>query len=251
MTHNDPGNGNGTDPTACLTVKPAHARALADHGPGWAIMWDDRNSQPVIVRPARGDDGTLLEICGYEDMFGLGGDCDTCGDAHTCDTCRPGGQPDFETIAGHMSDILGDTYFSRADIAACMPLTLPYTRALRAYGYERRSQGSRRPDSSSTRIYDAYGQEYRSPEGHRMEVSIPLTAPDPGHADAPSLIIRWISLGRIAPGGTYPRTYLRADTPAADVAELIAAHVALHPPAPAAPDPATGGPESAATPAPA
>jgi hypothetical protein len=150
MTHTDPGTGHGTDTVARhtvarRTVEPAHTRALADHGPGWAIMWDDHHDQPVIVHPERGDDGTLLEICVYEHMFGLGGDCDTCDDAHTCEACMPGGQPDFETIADHMTDILGDYYLSRDDIAAYMPLTLPYTRALRTYGYQRRSQGTTPP----------------------------------------------------------------------------------------------------------
>ncbi|MEU8324130.1 hypothetical protein AB0C33_37710 [Nonomuraea sp. NPDC048881] len=253
MTHTDLGTGNGSGTAARRTVEPAHARALTDHGPGWAIMWDDHHDQPVIARPERGDDGTLLEVCAYEHMFGLGSDCDTCDDAHTCEACMPGGQPDFETIAAHMTDILGDYYLSRADIAAYMPLTLPYTRALRAHGYQRHLQGSRRPGSRSPRIYDTYGQEYRSPEGHRVEVNIPLTAPDPAHGDAPAppLTIRWIYLGRIASGGTYPHTDLRADIPPADVAAMIAAHVDIHPPA--APDATAGGadgPDSAATPAP-
>ncbi|WP_219501815.1 hypothetical protein [Nonomuraea ceibae] len=236
-------------------VKAGHARALANYGPGWAIMWDDPNDQPVIVPTERGDDGTLLEICTYEDMFTLDGHCSTQEDARTCGACMPGGQPDFQAIAADMTDILGDYYLSRDDIAAYMPLTLPYTRALRAYGYQRHSQGSRYP-ADHTRAHDIYGQEYRSSEGHIVEVHVPLTpATDPAHGDAPAppLTIRWIYLGRIAPGGMYPVTDLRADTPPADVAELIAAHVNTHPPT-AAPDATTGGaggPESTATSAPA
>ncbi|MFC7101204.1 hypothetical protein ACFQQB_12400 [Nonomuraea rubra] len=106
-------------------VSPAHARALANYGPGWAIMWDDRHAQPVIVRAERGDDGSLLEICTYEDMFTLGGKCDPGEDTSTCPACTPGAPPDFYLIAAHMTDILGDYYHDRADIAACMPSRCP------------------------------------------------------------------------------------------------------------------------------
>ncbi|MEU6718662.1 hypothetical protein ABZ897_44970 [Nonomuraea sp. NPDC046802] len=233
------------------TVQPGHARALANHGPGWAIMWDDRDDQPVIVRPERGDDGTLLEICGYEGMFTLGGDCDPCEDAHTCDACMPDGQPNFEVIADHMTNILSDVYADRTDIAACMPLTLPYTRALAEHGYQRRFQGNRQAHT--------FNQLYRSPDGHLVELQIPLpNAP----ADAPTipLTIEWTYLRPrpTSPDTPTPETNLPADTPPTDIAALIAAHIAIHPPTPTTPGDTTDGtdrtdgtdaPDRAATPA--
>ncbi|MFE0156728.1 hypothetical protein ACFWY5_57055 [Nonomuraea sp. NPDC059007] len=221
MTH------TGTDTgTARRTVEPAHARALAEHGPGWAIMWDDRHDQPVIIRPERGDDGTLLEICPFEHMFGLGGFCDRCGYAHTCDQCVPSGPSGFEVIAAHMTDILGDYYLDRADIAAHMPLTLPYTRALAEHGIRRRFQG--------TRHGDTFYQRYVSPDDRHFYVIIPINPP-PADAPAPALTIEWIYLRpHPCPYTTdhpAPQTHIPADTPPADIAELIVAHLAIHPPA--------------------
>ncbi|SEN78617.1 hypothetical protein [Nonomuraea pusilla] len=215
-----------TDTADRRAVEPGHARSLADHGFGWAIMWDDRHDQPVIVRPEHGDDGTLLEICTYEEMFTLGGHCATREDARTCEECMPGGQPDFKVIANHMTDMLGDHYICRDDIAACMPLTVPYTRALTAYGYQRRAQGG--PHCEHT-----FHQRYVSPEGHPVELIMPIS-PIPDDPSAPPLTIEWTYLGHIGPEGAYPVTDLPADTPPADVAELIATHVAIHPPAPSA-----------------
>ncbi|MEV0623545.1 hypothetical protein AB0I81_60230 [Nonomuraea sp. NPDC050404] len=206
-------------------VSPGHARALANYGPGWAIMWDDRHGQPVIVRPERGDDGSLLEICTYEEMFTLGGDCDPGEDASTCPACTPGAPPDFYMIATHMTDILGDYYHDRADIAAYMPLTLPYTRALTQHGYQRRMQGNRYY-RNEVRQHDTFNQLYRSPDHHLVRLIIALTP-----APAP-LTIEWTYLGRTGPDDTYPVTDIPADTPPADVAELIATHVAIHPPPP-------------------
>ncbi|NRQ40833.1 hypothetical protein HII36_54875, partial [Nonomuraea sp. NN258] len=180
MTHTD------TGATAYrLTVEPRHARALADHGTGWAIMWDDHDEQPVIVPPRHGDDGTLLEICHYESMFTLSGHCPTLDVAHACDECMPGGRPDFEVIANHMSDILGDHYPGRAETAAHMPLTLPYTRALAAHGIRRRFQG--------TRHGDAFHQRYVSPHDRHLELRIPID-PTPADMPAPRLTIEWIYL---------------------------------------------------------
>jgi hypothetical protein len=227
-----------------LTIAPAYARALAAHGPGWAIMWNNAHAHPVIARPERGDDGHLLEICLYERMFNLS-PCDTCDDARTCEACLSG-QPDFAAIAADMTDILGDHHLSIDNIAAYMPITLHHTRALRAIGYERHFQGHYYDrDNARTVRHDAYGQYYRSPDGHLIEVIIPI------HPGPAPLIIRWTYLGRTAPGDTYPTTNMPADTPPASVAALITAHIAIHPPTPAAPDTTdgTGGPDSAATPA--
>lgn len=155
MTHTD----TGTDIADRRAVEPGHARSLADHGHGWAIMWDDRDDQPVIVRPERGDDGTLLEICTYEEMFTLGGHCATREDARTCEECMPGGRAVFEMIADHMTDILGDYYISRADIAACMPSPSPTpapspntatSAAFRATATTATAPGSMTPSASST-----------------------------------------------------------------------------------------------------
>ncbi|MFC5832287.1 hypothetical protein [Nonomuraea insulae] len=201
-------------------ISPRHARALADHGPGWAIMWDDRHDQPVIVRPEHGDDGALLEICDYEDMFFLWGDCDSCGDAHTCEACMPGGRPDFAVIAAHMTDILGDFYLDRDDIAACMPLTLPYTRALTGHGLQRRFQGHREDH--------AFNQFYRSPEGRLVKLKIPLS-PTSAPAPAVPLTIEWTYLGLTGADDSYPVTNVPADTPPADIAALINTHLAIHP----------------------
>ncbi|MEU4574619.1 hypothetical protein [Nonomuraea sp. NPDC023979] len=200
-------------------------------------MWDDGRDQPVIGRHERGDDGTLLEICTYEEMFTLDGHCPNLKDAFACEGCMPGGQPDFAVIADHMTDILGDYYDDRADRAAYMPLTLPYTRALRAHGYQRHAQGTRHPGDHN-RAYDTYCQEYRSLEGHRIEMNIPMP---PAHGDTPAspLTIQWIYLGRTAPGVTYPATNVPADTPPADVAELITTYLALHPRTPLTPGDAT------------
>ncbi|MGP3936332.1 hypothetical protein [Nonomuraea sp. KM88] len=62
-------------------------------------MRGPRHVQPVIVRLERGDDGSLLEICTYEEMFTLGGECDPIEynpgeDAPTCRACTPSAQPD-------------------------------------------------------------------------------------------------------------------------------------------------------------
>ncbi|GAA3616045.1 hypothetical protein GCM10022419_121680 [Nonomuraea rosea] len=228
--------------TARRMVSPRHARALIDHGPGWTIMWDDRNVQPVIARPERGDDGSLLEICTYEDMFTLGGFCDPGEDAHTCQACTPGAQPDFDVIAAHLTDTLGDLYLDRADIAACMPLTLPYTRALAEHGLNRRFQGVRR-----THLFD---QLYRSPDGHLIELTIPLpTTPD--QPPAPPLTIEWAYLctHSAAPGNPGPQPVAPADTLPADIAAMIATHLAIHPPAPAMDT--MNGAHAADTPAPA
>ncbi|MFE0078206.1 hypothetical protein ACFWYW_55950 [Nonomuraea sp. NPDC059023] len=243
-----------------LKVTPAYARALAAHGPGWAIMWNNDHGHPVIACPERGDDGTLLEICRYEEMYTLS-PCDTCDDARTCDTCMSG-QPDFDGIARNMSDLLGDYHLSIDDIAYCMPGTLPYTRALRAHGYHRHTQGHRyNADHTRTAHHDAYGLDYRSPEGHLVEVIIPINpTPTPADTGAPPLTIRWTYLGHTAPGGTYPTTDLPAETQPTEVAELIAAHLAIHPPTPNTPDTTddadgtdgadgTGAPDSADTPA--
>ncbi|MFI6296652.1 hypothetical protein ACIBEJ_34040 [Nonomuraea sp. NPDC050790] len=258
MTHTDTGTHTGTDAatdggtgTRHRIVEPAHAIALAEHGPGWAIMWDDRDDQPVIVRPERGDDGTLLEICVFEHMFGLGGFCGTCGDAHNCQACVPTEATGFEVIAAHMTAILGDYFLSLDEIAAHMPLTLPYTRALAAYCYRRSFQG--------TRHGDAFHQRYVSPEGHHVSLIIPIN-PAPADVPAPSLTIEWIYL-RPRPytaDHLTPHTRIPADTPAADVAELIAAHLAIHPSTPIPPGDTTDGthgtdgtdgPDSPATPA--
>ncbi|MGP3920858.1 hypothetical protein [Nonomuraea sp. 10N515B] len=210
-------------------VSPGHARALANYGPGWAIMWDDRHGQPVIVRPERGDDGTLLEICAYEDMFTLGGDCDPDEDASTCPACTPGAPPDFYVIAAHMSDILGDYYHDRANIAACMPLTLPYTRALTRHGYQRHAQGNRQYRNED-RPSDTFNQLYRSPDRQLVRLIIALPPGDtPTDALTLPLTIEWTYLGCTGPDDTYPVTDIPADTSPADVAELIAVHVALHP----------------------
>ncbi|MCF6476826.1 hypothetical protein FAF44_52185, partial [Nonomuraea sp. MG754425] len=173
-------------------VSPRHARALANYGPGWAIMWDDRHDQPVIVPSERGDDGTLLEICDYEDMFTLGGNCDTREDTHTCHACTTGGPPDCHMIAAHMTNILGGYYDTRDDIAACMPLTLPYTRALTQHGFQRHAQGVRY-HGAGNRHHDTFNQLYRSPDRHLIRLIIPLT---PTPAPAPPLRIKWIYLGR-------------------------------------------------------
>ncbi|MEV4471225.1 hypothetical protein [Nonomuraea sp. NPDC049504] len=229
-------------------VSPAHARALANYGPGWAIMWDESHAQPVIVRAERGDDGRLLEICAYEDMFTLGGDCDPGEDASTCPACTPGAPPDFYMIAAHMTDILGDYYHDRADIAAYMPLALPYTRALVEYGYQRRFQGNRHYGNGQ---HDTFHQLYRSPDHHLVQLIItlsPADAPTEAATTAPPLTIEWTYLGHTGPDGTYPVTDVPADTPPADVAELIAAHIALHPPTATAPDSANT-PEITGTPA--
>ncbi|GAA1771995.1 hypothetical protein [Nonomuraea bangladeshensis] len=203
-------------------IEDGHARALHDHGPSWAIMWDDRDNQPIIVRPERGDDGALLEICAYEDMFTLDGDCVTCEDAHACGTC---GHFNFEVIAEHMTDILGDYLHGRDDIATCMPLTLPYTRTLTPYGIRRLFQG--------TRHGDTFRQFYRSPEGHLIELIIPLSY-TPADISTPPLTIEWTYLGLTGPDASWPVTHVTIDTPPADVAELIAAHIAIHPPIPSA-----------------
>ncbi|MFI9552703.1 hypothetical protein [Nonomuraea endophytica] len=236
-----------------LTIAPEYARALAAHGPGWAIMWNDEHGHPVIARPERGDDGTLLEICLYEEMFTLSL-CATCDDARTCDVCI--GQPDFEAIAADMSDILGDYHLGIDVIATYLPGTLPYTRALRAHGYQRHTQGhSYDPDHTRAVRHDAYGLDYRSPEGHLVEVIIPINpTPSPADTGAPPMTIRWTYLGHIAPGDTYPTTDLPNDTPPTEVADLIAAHLAIHPPTPTTPDTTDGtdgtdAPDSAATPA--
>jgi hypothetical protein len=209
-----------------LEVAPAYARALAAHGPGWAIMWNDEHAHTVIARPERGDDGTLLEICLNEEMFRLGR-CDTCDDARTCEACVSG-QPDFAAVAADMTDILGDYHPGLDDISYYLPGTLRYTRTLRAHGYERHTQGHFY-DTTRTRAvrHDAYGLDYRSPEGHLVEIIIP-THPDP----TTPLTIRWTYLGRTAPGDTCPTTELPNDTPPADVADLITAHIAIHPPNP-------------------
>ncbi|MFI7225122.1 hypothetical protein ACIBO5_18055 [Nonomuraea angiospora] len=123
-----------------IEVEPAHARALAAHGPGWAIMWDDHHTQPVIVRHERGDDGSLLEICTYEGMFNLSGQHDECDD---CTTCGLDDNPDFDDIADDMTDILGDFHPGRDDIADHMGATIPYTRALAEHGFHRLFQGCR------------------------------------------------------------------------------------------------------------
>ncbi|MFI6295959.1 hypothetical protein ACIBEJ_30480 [Nonomuraea sp. NPDC050790] len=211
-----------------LTITPAYARALAAHGPGWAIMWNDTHAHPVITRPEHGDDGHLLDICLHERMFTLS-PCNTCDDARTCETCTSA-QPDFETIAADMSDILGDYHLSLDDITAYMPLTLPYTRALRAHRYQRQSQGTYYDGTHSRTVHhDAYGQDYRSPHGHLVEVIVPIH-PGPAATPTPKLIIRWTYLGRTTPDDTYPTTHIPADTPPTDVAELITTHLAIHPP---------------------
>ncbi|GAA4102338.1 hypothetical protein [Nonomuraea soli] len=222
------------------TITPDHVRALAAHGPGWTIMWNDDHTHPVIARPTRGDDGRLMEVCTFERMFGLGGDCDTCGDDHTCPACMPLGQPDFEVIAAHMTDILGDYHQTIDDIADYMPSTLPYTRALAEHGFHRRAQGylyqgNANDPGDDSPSHEVFGQDYRSPDGHLVALHIPVD-PHPATAPEPPLTIRWTYLGRTAPGDTYPTTDLPVETPPADVAELIRAHLLFHPPAPAAPD---------------
>ncbi|SEH02405.1 hypothetical protein SAMN05444920_12663 [Nonomuraea solani] len=223
-------------------VSPGHARALANHGPGWAIMWNEGHVQPVIVRPEHGDDGSLLEICTYEEMYTLGRACDPGTDGPTCPACDPHAQPDFDVIAAHMTDILGDIYHDRADIAACMPLTVPYTRALAEHGLHRRFQGVRR-----THLFD---QLYRSPDGHLIELTIPLpTTPD--HAPASPLMIEWTYLCThpTTPDHPGPESVAPADTPPADIAAMIATHLASHPPTPTTD--ARNGADVADTPTPA
>ncbi|MBB6553326.1 hypothetical protein [Nonomuraea rubra] len=73
-----------------ITVEPADVRALAAHGPGWALMWHDDHTQPVITRHDR-DDDALLEICTHEHMINLG--------SH---------HPDYDAIAAYLTDTLGD-----------------------------------------------------------------------------------------------------------------------------------------------
>ncbi|GAA2213308.1 hypothetical protein GCM10009850_087700 [Nonomuraea monospora] len=215
--------------TARRMVSPRNAQALANYGPGWAIMWDDRHVQPVIVRHEHGDDGTLIEICTYEEMFTLGAECDPGDDTSTCPACAPDAPPDFYLIAAHMTDILGDIYHDRADIAACMPLTLPYTRALAQHGLHRRFQGVRR-----TQLFD---QLYRSPDGHLIELTIPVPA-TPDRAPTPPLMIEWAYLCThpTGPGHPGPDPVAPANTPPADIAAMIATHLAMHPPTPTTPD---------------
>ncbi|MEV4364446.1 hypothetical protein [Nonomuraea sp. NPDC049625] len=196
-----------------LEVEPAHARALAAHGPGWSIMWNDRHAQPIIVPTERGDDGFLLEICTYEGMFNLRGQHDNCDD---CTTCDIDDNPDFDAIADDMTDILGDFYSSRDAIADYMCETVPYTRALTEHGFHRLSQGT---------LHDAtFDQHYRSPDGHLVMLKIPVAPNTP-------LTIAWSYLRLANPDAPTPVTVIPTDTTPADVAALIAAHIAIHPPA--------------------
>ncbi|GAA2213299.1 hypothetical protein GCM10009850_087610 [Nonomuraea monospora] len=155
----------GTDD---ITVNASHARGLNAHGPGWALMWNDRHHEPLIVRHRRGDDGSLLEICAYEHMFKLSGEHDACDD---CTTCGLNDTPDYNAIAAAMTEILRDYYPERHTIATHMPATLPYTRALSHHGIRRLFQGTLRETT--------FDQLYRAPGGHLIEIMFP--SPPPPH----------------------------------------------------------------------
>ncbi|MEV0615680.1 hypothetical protein AB0I81_20360 [Nonomuraea sp. NPDC050404] len=86
-----------------ITVEPADVRALAAHGPGWALMWHDDHTQPVITRHDR-DDDALLEICTHEHMINL-----SVHHPHADGTTGgPGHHPDYDAIATYLTGSLGD-----------------------------------------------------------------------------------------------------------------------------------------------
>ncbi|MGW4409622.1 hypothetical protein ACWEJ6_36730 [Nonomuraea sp. NPDC004702] len=103
-----------------ITVEPADVRALAAHGPGWALMWHDDHTQPVISRHDR-DDDSLLEICTHEDMINFSSHYPDANGA----TGDPGHHPDYDAIAAYLTDSLGGFDPGQDNTTATMDATGP------------------------------------------------------------------------------------------------------------------------------